>query len=93
MIAAFTALEKRLKTLLLELDTGARAEYEALLAEVKEETSSDLARVRQYAGTLEADVTSAVDAAGPSVQAAVKLALQQFLSDLAPLLSEAAHDM
>lgn len=93
MLAAFTALEAKVRAFIAELDTEGRAEYERLLAGVKAEAAADLAKVRVLAGDLEAGLGKAVDAAGPSVAAAVKAEVGQFLAALAPLLSEAAHEM
>lgn len=93
MLAAFTALEVKVRAFIAELDTEGRAEYERLLAQVKAEAAADLAKVRVLAGDLEAGLGKAVEAAGPSVTAAVKAEVGRFLAELAPLLSEAAHEM
>ena len=93
MIAALTALEAKVRHFIAELDTESKAEYERLVAEVKAEAAADLAKIRVLATDLEAGLGKAVEAAGPSVAAAVKAEVSTFLAGLAPLLSEAAHDM
>lgn len=93
MIAALTALEAKVRHFIAELDTEGRAEYERLVAEVKAEAAADLAKIRVLATDLEAGLGKAVEAAGPSVAAAVKAETGKFLAGLAPLLSEAAHEM
>lgn len=93
MLAAFTALEAKLRAIITELDTEGRAEYERLLAAVKAEAAADLAKVRVIAGDLEEGLGKAVESAGPSVTAAVNAEVGRFLAALAPLLSEAAHEM
>ena len=93
MLAAFTALEAKVKEFIKDLDTEGRAEYERLVAEVKAEAATDLAKVRTLAGDLEAGLEKAVEAAGPAVAAAVKAEAAKFLAGLAPLLAEAATEM
>jgi hypothetical protein len=93
MIAALTSLEKWAKGVIHELDTEGRAEYERLVGELKAEAAADLAKIRTLAADLETGLEQAVQAAGPSVTAAVKAETGKFLAGLAPLLSEAAHDM
>jgi len=93
MLAAFTALEAKVREIIADLDGDARNEYERLAAQVKAEAAADLAKVRVIATDLEAGLAKAVEAAGPSVTAAVKAEVGTFLAALAPLLAEAAHDM
>jgi hypothetical protein len=93
VIAALTALEAKVRHVIAGLDTEGRTEYERLVAEVKAEAAADLAKIRVLATDLEAGVGKAAEAAGPSVTAAVKAEVATFLAGLAPLLSEAAHDM
>lgn len=93
MIAALRDLEKWAADTLRELDGDAKAEYDRLLAAVKAEAAADLAKVRVIAGDLEAGLGKAVESAGPSVTAAVNAEVGKALAALAPLLSEAAHDM
>jgi hypothetical protein len=93
VLAAFTALEKKLRAFIAELDTEGRAEYERLLAAVKAEAAADLAKVRVIATDLETGLGKAVESAGPSVTAAVNAEVGKFLAALAPLLSEAAHEV
>jgi hypothetical protein len=93
MLAAFSALEKKLRAFIAELDTEGRAEYERLLAAVKAEGAADLAKVRVIAGDLEAGLGKAVESAGPSVTAAVNAEVGRFLAALAPLLAEAATEI
>ncbi len=93
MIAALSALEAKVRGIIRELDTEGRAEYERLVAEVKAEAAADLAKIRVAATDLEAGLEKAVEAAGPSVKAAVRAETSKFLAGLAPLLAEAAHEM
>jgi hypothetical protein len=93
VLAAFTALEKKLRAFIAELDTEGRAEYERLLAQVKAEAAADLAKVRVIATDLEAGLDKAVESAGPSVTAAVNAEVGKFLAVLAPILAEAAHEI
>jgi hypothetical protein len=93
MLAAFTALEARVRSLIHELDTEGRAECERLVAEVKTEAAADLAKIRVLATDLEAGLGKAAEAAGPAVAAAVKAETAKFLAGLAPLLAEAATEI
>lgn len=92
MLAAFSALEKKLRAFIAELDTEGRAEFDKALADVKAEAATDLAKVRTLATDLETGLGKAVESAGPSVTAAVNAEASRFLAGLAPLLAEAATE-
>ena len=93
MLAAFQALENKVRAIIAELDTEGRAEYERLLADAKTEAATDLAKIRVLAADLETGLEQAIQAAGPAVAAAVKAEIAKFLASLAPMLAEAATEM
>ena len=93
MIAALRDLERWGEEAIAALDEDAQAVYRRLVAAAKTEAATDLAKIRVLAADLEEGLGEAVQAAGPSVTAAVLAEANRFLAGLAPLLAEAAHDM